>query len=186
MDDINFIVTAKHYSPDQTAKGYIRHNQQKLHLTRGIAINIVDIDKPHGDPVYARIWQSQWIADCECRGASFVDPEDPIFFCFSCGNRRNGGVVRPVIFPPEKERREIERLVLERPVDDRQGLTILERIGMAMPVLYKKLDNGEIAPLPRCWEPGQTLKELHEEQDVVIASWRRELKEGKKAVKNGN
>jgi hypothetical protein len=166
MDNINRIVTAKDYG-DGSARGYIRRMQVDMRR-HGKTVNIVGLEnQPTGTPVKARIWQSQWIADCECKGASFVDPDEPIFFCFNCGNRLNGGMPRPVEFPPEEERMEIERLILERPVNDLAGLTDLERIGMAQPML-KILGR----PLSRSWIPGESVETLREQQDEVIQLWK--------------
>lgn len=62
-----------------------------------------------GDPVTARVDHGRWIADCECRGAEYVDPEEPMFWCFSCQNLANGGKARPVKFPDGKKRAKIEK-----------------------------------------------------------------------------
>jgi len=182
IKSVDYIVTAKHYG-NGSARGYIRKTQQKIHRERGVAVTIKNLDQaPAGAPVTARIWQGQWIADCECNSASFVDPDEPIFMCFGCGNRANGSRPRPVSFPPENERQEIERLLLERPVDDLAGLTDLERAGMAKPVLYVQVQGGAdplSLPLVRSWQPGETVEDLHKQQDEPIRKWKRELKEGK-------
>jgi len=207
---VDFIVTAKHYGG--SARGYIRKQQETLHRGRGIAVTIKDLDKePTGVPVVARIWQGQWIADCECNGASFVDPDEPVMFCFSCGNRANGSKPRPVTFPPEEQRLEIERLLLERPVDDLAGLTDLERAGMAKPILFvevqvaeepgigemldavgseelpqdlpsKSTSNVRIVPLVRSWEPYETVDDLRDQQEEPIRKWQQELREGNRGV----
>jgi len=191
---VDYIVSAKHYGG--SARGYIRKQQQAMHRSRGIAVTIKDLEKdPTGVPVKARIWQGQWIADCECNGASFVDPDEPIFFCFSCGNRANGSKPRPVTFPPEEQRLEIERLLLERPVDDLAGLTDLERAGMAKPVLFVEVTavSGQRSaesieqptrtlPLVRSWEPHETIADLRAQQEEPIRKWKEELREGKRGV----
>lgn len=171
IDSVNYIISAKHYGG--SAREYIRKMQQNIHRTRGVAVTIKALDaEPTGTPVYARIWQGQWIADCECNGACFVDPDEPIFFCFTCGNRANGQQPRPVIFPPEDERKEIERLLLERPVDDLAGLTDNERAGMARPVLYLEDETGSAKPLVRAWEPGESVADLHSQQHELINNWK--------------
>lgn len=58
-------------------------------------------------PVVARIDHGRWIADCECKGAEYVDPDEPIFFCLSCLNTQYGGALRPVIFPDAGTRKRI-------------------------------------------------------------------------------
>ncbi len=196
---VDYIITAKHYGG--SARGYIRKIQQDKRR-QGIAVTIKDLDKePTGAPLYARIWKGQWIADCECGSASFVDPDEPIFFCFGCGNRANDSKPRPVIFPPEAERKEIERLLLERPVDDLAGLTDLERAGMAKAVLYVEVEVDEAPesltatqnistrkslrtlPLVRSWRPGETVADLRKQQDAAIRKWHEELKAGKNVVR---
>lgn len=178
LKSLDFIVTAKHYG-NGSAREYIRQQQIKIHRDRGVAVTIRDLDgEPIGVPVQARIWQGQWIADCECNGASFVDPDEPLFFCFGCGNRANDSKPRPVIFPPEEERKEIEQLILDRPVNDMAGLTDLERAGMAQPVVFVALEDGR-GPLPlvRSWE-GESVEELKNHQDDAIRAWKKDIKDG--------
>lgn len=197
---VNYIITAKHYGG--SARQYIRDQQIKLHRDRGIAVTIKDLDKePSGAPVYARISRGQWIADCECNTAAFVDPDEPLMFCFGCGNRSNGSRPRPVVFPPREERLEIERLLLERPVNDVRGLTDMERAGNAEPMLWVQVEDPQAAtetstlltsadppveqpkrvvtlPLPRSWEPGETIDDLHKQQDHAIDEWHKALRTG--------
>lgn len=199
IKSVDYIVTAKHYGG--SARGYIRKQQQLLHK-KGVPVLIKNLDQDAiGTPVTARIWQGQWIADCECNGACFVDPDEPIFFCFTCGNRANGQKPRPVIFPPEAERKEIERLLLERPVNDIAGLTDLERAGMAQPVLFVQIEETVVdmesldlnvdpqaipkmptvirtLPLTRSWEPGETAEDLRKQQEKPIKEWQASLKRG--------
>lgn len=166
----DYIITAKHYGG--SAKGYIKKMQQQIHR-RGVAVTIKDMDaEPTGVPVAARIWQGQWIADCECASASFVDPDEPLFFCFGCGNRMNAGKPRPVLFPPEGERLAIEQLLLERPVDDLAGLTDNERAALSRPLLHVEDEAGALRPLTRSWEPGESADDLYQQQDAVIRNWK--------------
>ncbi len=51
------------------------------------------------------VWDAvgkRWVAMCECGGAEVVDPNEPVFFCCSCGNAKVGGLWRPVNFPQER------------------------------------------------------------------------------------
>ena len=196
---IDRIITAKDYG-DGSVRGYLQKCQRDILRSKGIAVAIKDLDKkPTGTPVKPRIWQSQWIADCDvCKTAMFVDPDDPIFFCFGCGNRLNGGKPRPVDFPPEAERKEIERLLLERPVVDMGGLTDLERVGLQKPVLEVEVEGidvleivrkgnlspdenlptkARLKPLVRSWE-GESVEQLRDEQERAIRKWHKELKHG--------
>lgn len=194
---IDKIVTARDYG-NGSAVGYLKILQKDFHDKRGIDVNIVDIDKPQGPAVPARIWQSQWIADCpDCNTAMFVDPDEPIFFCFGCGNRANGKIPRPVQFPTEAERKEIERLLLERPVENKAGVTILEQVALQRPLLVVEIEeidpmaaigklaergaHGVLPDLPkrkklvrlsRSWRPGKSVAALEAEQRDAIEAWR--------------
>ena len=189
INSLDYIVTAKHYSfregADGTVKGRILRLRERVKSEKNVSLPINHIDTPVGAPVFARIEQGQWIADCDvCSGAEFVDPEEPIFFCFGCGNRYNDHAPRPVIFPEQRE--EIEQLILQRPVDDARGLTDLERAGMARPLIQVQkeipINNGSdepvmmpvLLPLSRSWNPGESLDDLHEQQDHPILEWIKE------------
>jgi hypothetical protein len=200
---INRIISAKDYGG--SAKGYIRRWQLQK-MREGMPILLRGLDEPPvGPPLQAVVWQGQWIVrtDC-CNSASFVDPDEPIFYCFSCANRAWDHRPRPVTFPPEAERLEIERLLLERPVNDVAGLTDMERAGMARPVLYVEREEDEVVfaetpgeilsllaegrppvetrkvirtyPLVRSWE-GEPVEQLRAEQETVIQNWRNKLSE---------
>lgn len=197
VTSVNRIISAKDYGG--SGRAYIR-NWQMEKMKHGISVLIRDLDKPGvGEPFHAIIWQGQWIVrtDC-CNSASFVDPDEPIAVCFSCANRANNHRPRPVIFPPEAERLEIERLLLERPVDDVAGLTDMERAGLARPVLYVEIEEIEIGtggpagfmdmqqmqprtvkrtyPLVRSWE-GEPVEQLRAEQNTVIKAWHKKIRE---------
>lgn len=196
VTSVNRIISAKDYGGG--GRAYIR-NWQKEKMKHGISVLIRDLDKPGvGEPFHAIIWQGQWIVrtDC-CNSASFVDPDEPIAVCFSCANRANNHRPRPVIFPPEAERLEIERLLLERPVDDVAGLTDMERAGLARPVVYvevEEIDPIDVQralllpnapdvpkrvrtyPLVRSWE-GEPVEQLRAEQDTVIKAWHKKIRE---------
>lgn len=168
MDSLSRIITAKDYSEREGAGGSVRarilNMREKYHKGRNIALTINGIDAAKGDAVRARIWQGQWIADCECGGAEFVEPSEPIFYCFSCGNRANHNYVRPVEFPVEREA--IEAAVLARPVDDVRGLTDLERAGLAKPLVIVDAGGNQF-PLTRSWNPDESLGELLEQNKVL-------------------
>lgn len=166
------IITAKDYC-QRDRVGSVKERIVKLvgvfNRKRNIAMR-VQVDKLSQRSVYARIELGQWCADCNCGGTEFVDPDEPIFFCFSCGNRTDNGAMRPVIFPPVEERKEIERLVLERPVDDARGLDDMERAHMAKAVIYIERD-GKMLPLTRTWNPGEPISNLVAENEAV-EKWR--------------
>jgi len=99
MDSIDYIVNAKHYAERegaQSVRARILKMREKKHKQHGVVMQVNGIDAPSGTAVKARIWQGQWIADCECGGAEFVFVDEPIFYCFGCGNRANANGVRPV------------------------------------------------------------------------------------------
>ena len=108
------------------------------------------------DAVEARIDYGRWIADCpDCGGAEYVDVEDGIFFCLSCGNKEIGGKARRVIFP--KDREKIEELLLERPVEERGG-NVFQRAMTAKVVVGR---------LQRSWMPGEKREKLEKENRII-------------------
>lgn len=167
MTSVDYIITAKHYA-EREGCGSVRERilrmREKIHKSKNIALQVVGLDAPSGQAVEARIWQGQWVADCECGGCEFVDASEPIFYCFSCANRENKNRVRPVTFPVE--RMEIEQLVLARPVDDRKGLTDLERAGLAKAAVIVDVDGVEM-PLARSWNPSESIDELIRQNSVL-------------------
>lgn len=165
IKSVDYIITAKHYGGGN-ATGYIELQRMKIQKSRGIIIPIEY--KPSKHAVQARIWQGQWVADCECGGCSFVDPDEPIFFCFGCGNRADNNRVREVVFP--KDYKTIESLLLDRPVDDAMGLDDKERAGMAKPLIFVEGKGG----LSRNWNPGETIDDI-KKQNAPIESWRKEI-----------
>lgn len=170
MNNVNFIVKMRNYSlrfgADGTARGFMRKWQENLHKRQGIAVTVKGLDaQPKGAAVRAYIHQGQWIADCECGGHEFVDPQDAVFFCWGCVNRENNSYIRPVMFPENWEA--IEQAVLARPVHDLRGSTDLERAGLAQPVVVVKTADG-VYPLVRSWAADETLDELLE-QNAVLA-----------------
>jgi hypothetical protein len=170
---MDYIITAKHYCKREgvsSVKERILKLHRELQKKRGFPIAI-KIDEMSQQPVYARIELGQWIADCECGGAEFVDCDEPVFYCFSCANRDEAGKLRPVVFPAPAERMEIERLILERPVDDRRGLDDLERAHMAKAMIYTDTETGSL-PLTRSWNHGEPLSNLRKENEV-IKKWKK-------------
>jgi hypothetical protein len=90
------------------------------------------------------------MASCpDCNGAEYVDPDDPFFFCLSCGNVTLEGYARRVIFPKNMDEIEVE--LLKRPVDDRIGANACDRAMKSKPV-YKGLS--------RSWNPGESVADL--------------------------
>lgn len=114
-------------------------------------------------PVVARVDFGRWLADCECGGAELIDPADPFFYCYSCGNFAHGGIIRPVIVPDGGVRDRIEALLLQRPVKTQRGRNALERAAMAVPAIVVE---GK-GPLSRSWNPDETTDDLKEQNKVI-------------------
>lgn len=104
-----------------------------------------------GQPVLARIDFGRWIADCECGGAEYVDLDERVFYCFSCGNRAHGGNARPVTFPPEEDIVEIEKLLMDRPIEEGKGGNDIEKALLGQPLV------GELS---RSWDPDESIQDL--------------------------
>jgi len=119
-----------------------------------------------GDPVVAFIDFGRWSAKCGCNpGAQeYVTPGENIFFCFHCFNHANGGHPRPVKFPSDKKRLEIEKLLMDRPVDDSVGGTKLSKALNAKPLI--KTARGDLG---RAWTPDETPAVLRRQNKVIEA-----------------
>jgi|APSaa5957512622_1039677.scaffolds.fasta_scaffold06945_4 hypothetical protein len=154
---------AKKRDGQETVKGRIQKIQKDL-LRKGIRVK-VGFSLAGSDNVSARIWQGHWIADCECGGAEFVDPKEPIFFCFGCGNEANGNRIRNVLFPENRE--DIERKILERPVSSRRGLDDMMKAEASIAAI--SVDGNFLS---RSWVPGETIKDLEIQQDAAIKKWK--------------
>jgi hypothetical protein len=118
-----------------------------------------------GKPVYAEINFGQWLAKCpDCPGAEAVAPEDPVFYCFSCGNFTNNGHFRQVIFPATRTRKAIEAEVLRRPVEIKAGTHTIERLTLAKPLI-----RTEKGLLSRSWTPDEELETLRQQNKDIKA-----------------
>jgi hypothetical protein len=99
------VVTAKTIARRDNCKSVLEW-MKKAAARRGALVSLSSVDE--SAPVKARIDFGRWIADCECNGAEYVDPDEPVFLCLSCLNQAHGGRLRRVIFPPEEIRKRIE------------------------------------------------------------------------------
>lgn len=111
-------------------------------------------------PIQAQIDWGRWIAKCECGGAEYVTREDPVFYCFSCGNHISGGMLRPVQFPSKKTEKKIVALLMERPQDMSRGTDKFSRALKANPQVVRDPETGRVHVLSRSWDPGETVKDL--------------------------
>ena len=160
------IITAHDYSKDEGAGGRILPRIKKFQegwRNRGA---IIQVDEAvEGKPVYAEINQGAWIAQCECGGAEFVAPDEPVFFCCSCVNRANQSKLRPVIFPDDIAA--IEAELLSRKVNDVRGITDKERAFLATPLITFKDEQGGEHPATRSWVPGETVEDLKKQNKMI-------------------
>ena len=182
MESLSRIITARDYAA-RDGVATVRERIKKLAQTigRNNPALFAHLDaKAQGFAVFAEIDFGQWIARCACGGCEFVDVSEPIFFCFGCGNRENGGFLRPVVFP--KNIKKIEALVLERPVDDLRGLDDLDRAHQARALVFAQRSdaNGHPVnlPLSRSWAPSETVDDLAQ-QNMAIQTWQASQKEAK-------
>lgn len=113
-------------------------------------------EKTQGEAVFARVDFGRWIADCECGGAGYVEPSDPVFYCATCGNAANGGQYRPVTFP--EKRLEIEQELLERKVIVQAYRKPVDAAMTAM---------SAVPGLARSWRPGETVKALRVQRKLA-------------------
>lgn len=126
---------------------------------------------PVGEPVKAEVNHGQWVARCECGGVESVDQNEPIFYCFNCGNRRVAGRPRAVVFPLDVE--EIERVLLERPMEDGGGANEIDRVFLAHPLVG--VVDGTPVVMHRSWTPDETVDDLRR-QNALIAVLEAQMK----------
>jgi len=159
------IINAKDYlfrEKHKSIKDRIKSICKKM-VARGV-LDTPFIDcEPTGKPVFAKVNFGQWLVECECGGAESVHWDEPIFYCFSCGNFENHGKPRTVIFPSEKERSDIERILLERPIRMKGGTSKIERIVLAIPAIKDKFGT-----LSRSWDPTDTIEDLRRENNQSL------------------
>jgi len=155
------IITARDYAERagfKTVKNYLEHLCQK----KGRLIDTPIKGEPTGE-VEAEINWGRWIARCpDCNGAEDVDPEEPIFYCFSCGNYKNRGKPRKVKFPSKKVREEIEAELLKRPIEIKSGANEIDRLVNAQPKI-----RDEHGLLSRSWTPGETVGDLKKQNKAI-------------------
>jgi hypothetical protein len=111
----------------------------------------------------------RWAATCECGESYYVEPVDPIGYCYGgCGNANMGGRARAIVFPDD--RLEIEEALLERELEGTQ--TAFDRLGtqsaLKTNLLFPKI-------LPRNWD-GESPEELRK-QHTEMKKIRHERKE---------
>ena len=99
--------------------------------------------------VFAYINAGRWLAHCWCGAVGYVTRDHPIFFCLGCGNENTGGAAVPVVFPEATD--EIERILLQRPVQNGPGEALTVAARTAVPLL-----------LARDWLPGQSVDYLRD------------------------
>jgi len=76
---------------------------------------------PRGE-VQAEVNHGRWLVRCPaCAGAEEADPQEPVFYCLSCGNSDNDGHVMTVVFSDDRET--IEKILLLRPMENRNWKT---------------------------------------------------------------
>lgn len=157
---MNRILTAKDYAKREgtrSVKERIRKKCTRANDKGRVMLDTPFVDeKPTGKPVKAEINAGRWIARCECGGAEAVDPEEPIFYCFACGNFSTKGRPRAVTFPENREA--IEAEILKRAVILGQGTNLIARLVNAQPVGY-----------PRAWIPEESLADLKEQNQEMGA-----------------
>lgn len=162
------IINAQDYAKRDGCKStreMIRRWSGKMYQ-RGMLDTPFKDGKPLGTPLMAEVNHGQWVAQCDqCNTWMPVDMDDPILFCYGCGNRHLGGSPRPVVFPAE--RAEIEALLLARPVDDRRGTNPIDRAFNALPLALGVVDE-QMVSLDRTYKPGEESVEDLRKQNKLI------------------
>ena len=152
--DVNEIITGKMRAQELGVSGHKALIQKIFDQLSQASSLIIDLHIDEVDlarPVEAIIDFGRWGAVCECGGAEYVDPDEPVFYCFSCGNEVSGGKLRPVQFPADRE--DIELLLVERPISVHKGIT---KSSVA-------LNSQPLKGLYRNWHPGEDISKLKKE-----------------------
>jgi hypothetical protein len=163
------IIRAKDYAQREGAKSVVeriaRISAQLAH--RRLLDTPFVGGAPVGTPVLAEVNHGQWMAFCECGGAEAVDADEPIFYCFNCGNHATKGRPRPVTFPQQRVIEEIEQALLERPLDEGGGANEIDRVFLARPLVG--VVEGAPVVMHRSWKPGETVEELMRQNGMIPA-----------------
>ncbi len=104
-------------------------------------------------PIEMRIDFGRMIAQCECGGVVYVQPDDPYFYCSVCRNEGAGGLLRRVIFPDN-----LQEICEE----------LLKRENQVIAALPPTQAARDAKGLPRSWNPGQTIEDLEAERLMYI------------------
>ena len=155
---INEIISGVHFHKQfncTDAKGRIQAMYDIL-KERGQVDVTLDMTVDPSHPIKAFIDTGRWGAQCECGGAEYVEFDDPVFWCFNCGNVVAGGKLRPVQFPSAADVEEIELLLIERPISVHKGLTKTTKVFNSQP----------LGNLKREWHPDKdTIEKLKKENE---------------------
>lgn len=154
---VDEIITARQVCERDRAKSLKAWFLKACQGTRGLATPYTGRTDENALAVLAYVNTGRWLAHCTtpgCHGVEYVRPDEPIFYCLSCGNRLTGGAAVPVKFPEDRER--VEAALLKRPIILGPGATLIQQV-------YGSKARG----LPRSWEPGQTAAELEAENEAA-------------------
>ncbi len=103
-----------------TANAYFGISWGEFRAARIIPImakyGLKDTGIDDSSPLKAYVNHGHWLVKCECGGCEFAW-EEGIFMCRSCWNAGHAHKFRMSIFPDE--RKEIEALLLRRPIPNR-------------------------------------------------------------------
>ena len=125
---ISFIMTAREHHRVKSAEEYLSRHTQKMNekARRGSQFRVHE----DPEPLTAYVNGGNWIVRCSCGAGNATDPQWRIACCYGCG-----AIHRTIAFPPSAALSEGVRLLLDRPVANRN------------------------------WEPGETVDDLRREND---------------------
>ena len=148
---ISSLDIAKYYGFSTTREWMMDHSR-KLH-EKGICPVVFSGKINNAIIAIARIDHGRWIADCPaCKKAMYVDPQEKILVCVTCGNEGTGTAVM-VEFPENYQK--IENALLMRPViSNREEKNILIRVIQEQP---------SIPGFYRNWKSGIAVERLESE-----------------------
>lgn len=108
--------------------------------------------------IHARVDFGRWVADCPCGACAYVEPSEPVYFCWGCQNVDVNGDYKTVIFPDN--RAEIENELLLREVIENPKLLPSQAALNARP---------KVAGLVRSWNPDETVDKLQKQREFATS-----------------
>jgi hypothetical protein len=148
----------KIYTANDISKENGQQSYKDWTIARAIDNKWIITKRTSDQTVTARIDFGRWVADCPCGACAYVEPAEPVYYCWNCQNKDVNGDYKTVIFPDNKN--EIEAEILLREVVESPSLAPTQAAANAKP---------KIAGLVRSWNPDETIEKLQKQREYATA-----------------